>query len=136
MGKKHTIQAVIVRVGQEPKATRVARTSGALSKLVGGDPVVVPLAPGVNLVCCEDGLPRGMEMNAQTIHGPIVGDFVLVGGGENGLASLPRKRVDLLCEEFALEGGKRLDPMKRYEMRIRSYEHGGMSVIEQYLEVV
>ena len=97
------IQVLLVKPYQYPERTTIPSGLESLQQLVGGFiEVVYPFDDPVAIICNEEGKINGLPPNralydeAGNVADVIAGDFLVVGIGEEDLASLP----DALAQKY------------------------------------
>ena len=97
------MQVLLVKPYQYPVRTTIPSGLESLQQLVGGFiEVVYPFDDPVAIVCNEEGKVNGLPPNralydeAGNVADVIAGDFLVVGIGEEDLASLP----DALAQKY------------------------------------
>lgn len=105
MTQQATVKIVFVDQDKGPEVREVPDTLESMQSLVKGYVQFVPYRDGVELVCNEEGLLRGMPFNRfvgpHAVHGPFF--FTRTDPDEGVSVNLTETDTKLLLEEFALE---------------------------------
>ena len=92
------MKILIIEPGKAPHRADIPHTLGAMQHVVGGYiEAIYPWKDPVALVCNEEGLINGLELNRYVAHGIVIaGTFFICGLGEENFADLS----DELAEKY------------------------------------
>lgn len=105
--QKELLDVLLVKPGMYPQAVQIGGELEDLQKAVGGDiEAVYPYNEPVALIINEEGklnsseLNRALRDNEGQIYDIVVGDFLVVGLGEEDFASLSPELMEKFEKEF------------------------------------
>ena len=78
------INAVIVPVGEKPYTEVISNDLKTMQEIVGGYIEVYPISNSLLVICDEEGKLKGKSANRAIGRELIVGNFFIVGNGEDG----------------------------------------------------
>lgn len=99
------VNAVLVKVGQEPEVIQVDSGGDGMRDLVGGWIESTPLNypdTGLIVFCDEEGKLKDKPFNFNMVYDYIVGDAVIVANGGEYFADMDKSKIDMAIKMVQL----------------------------------
>ena len=97
------MKILIIEPGQHPRRADIPHTLENLQQVVGGYiQAIYPFSDPVAVICDEEGLLKGYELNRAVAEKDIIcGTFFLCGLGEDDFTDLPDELADKYEKQFS-----------------------------------